>query len=104
LCRNCAKAPWLLDQALMFLVQAGWWSDAEEVLHRCLDLGPHICDPWVRLRVQMGDRRVGDDIENMSERRPERTNCIAAYALELAYGKQASGLRDWIHTHEEALR
>ncbi len=104
LCRNAEKAPWLVDQSLNFLVQAGWWSDAEEVLHRCLDLGPHICDPWVRLRVQMGDRKVGDDVQNMSARRPERTNCIAAYATELAFAKEKSGLHSWILTHEDALR
>ena len=104
LCRHAEKAPWLVDQSLMFLVQAGWWSDAEEVLHRCLDLGPHICDPWVRLRVQMGDRKVGEDIQNMSPRRPERTNCIAAYAIALAQANNKAGLHDWILAHEEALR
>lgn len=104
LCKHSAKAPWLLDQSLAYLVHVGWWSDAEEVLHRCLDMGPHVCDPWVRLRVNMGDRRVGDDIQDMAESRPERTNCIAAYAIELAYAKDASGLRQWILTHEDALR
>ena len=104
LCRNSQKNPMLIHQSLMLLVQAGWWSDAEEVLHRCLDLGAHICDPWVRLRVSMGDRKVASDIQNMSTRRPERTNCIAAYAVELAYGKDPRGLRSWIHEHEEALR
>jgi tetratricopeptide (TPR) repeat protein len=104
LCRNCEKTPWLLEHSLTLLVQAGWWGDAEEVLHRCLDLGPHICDPWVRLRVQMGDRKVGDDVQNMSTRRPERTNCIAAYAVELAYAKNSAGLRDWIVTHADTLR
>lgn len=104
LCRNAEKAPWLVDQSLMLLVQSGWWSDAEEVLHRCLDLGAHICDPWVRLRVSMGDRKVGDDVQNMSTRRPERTNCIAAYAVELAFAKEASGLRNWIVTHDDTLR
>jgi tetratricopeptide (TPR) repeat protein len=104
LLRNATKNPWLIDQSLMLLVQAGWWSDAEEVLHKCLDLGPHICDPWVRLRVSMGDRSVGSDVQNMSERRPERTNCVAAYAVELAYYKDAGGLRNWINEEEDCLR
>lgn len=104
LCRKSAKTPWLIDQSLMFIVQAGWWSEAEAVLHRCLDLGPHICDPWVRLRVAMGDRNVGDDVQNMARSRPERTNCIAAYAIELAYAKDAGGLRRWVLTHEDVLR
>ncbi len=104
LCKNSAKTPWLLDQSLAYLIQVGWWSDAEEVLHRCLDLGPHVCDPWVRLRVAMGDRRVGEDIQEMAESRPERTNCIAAYAVELAYAQDPHGLRQWILTHEDALR
>src|SRR5262249_28672057 len=40
LCKNAEKTPWLIDQSLQFLIQVGWWSDAEQVLHRCLDLGP----------------------------------------------------------------
>lgn len=104
LCRNSEKNPMLVHHSLMLLVQAGWWSDAEEVLHRCLDLGAHICDRWVGLRVSMGDRKVASDIENMSTRRPERTNCIAAYAIELAYAKDPRGLRSWIDAHEEELR
>jgi hypothetical protein len=56
------------------------------------------------LRVQFGDRRVASDIENMSERRPERANCIAAYAIELAYGKDPRGLRKWANSHEDELR
>ncbi|MBI3822756.1 MAG: tetratricopeptide repeat protein, partial [Planctomycetes bacterium] len=104
LCKKSAKSPWVIDQSLMFVVQAGWWSEAEEVLHRCLDLGPHICDPWVRLRVAMGDRNVGEDVQQMNSSRPERTNCIAAYAIELAYAKDPGGLRRWILTHEDDLR
>jgi cellulose synthase operon protein C len=104
LLRNSSKMPWLIDQSLQYLVQAGWWSDAEAVLHRCLDIGAHICDPWVRLRVAMGDRTVGSDVQNMSEKRPERTNCIAAYAFELAYAKDNGGLRRWIVAHDECLR
>jgi cellulose synthase operon protein C len=104
LLRNSAKMPWLIDQSLQYLVQAGWWSDAEAVLHRCLDIGAHICDPWVRLRIAMGDRTVGRDVENMSANRPERTNCIAAYAVELAYAKDKGGLRRWIAAHDECLR
>jgi tetratricopeptide (TPR) repeat protein len=104
LLRNSAKTPWQVDYSLQYLVQAGWWGDAEEVMHKCLDLGPHICDPWVRLRVAMGDRRVGADIQNMSSRRVERTNCVAAYAIELAYGKDAQALHDWTYRNEDALR
>jgi tetratricopeptide (TPR) repeat protein len=104
LLKKSAKSPWLVDQSLQFIVQAGWWSDAEEVMHRNLDLGPHICDPWVRLRVAMGDRTVGSDVQSMAKSRPERTNCIAAYAIELAYAKDPSGLRRWINTHDDCLR
>ncbi len=107
LLRNSAKNPWLIDQSLQFLIEAGWWADAEEVLHKCLDLGTHICDPWVRLRVNMGDRSVGRDIQNMSERRPERTNCVAAYAIELADAKNPHRLQDlhnWINEEEDGLR
>ena len=73
-------------------------------MHRCLDLGAHICDPWVRLRLAMGDRTVGSDIENMAQSRPERPNCFAAYVIELAYAKDPSGLRRWIIRHDESLR
>src|SRR5436190_20718250 len=52
----------------------------------------------------MGDRTVGSDVANMSEKRPERTNCIAAYAIELAYAKDSGGLRRWIIDHEDDLR
>lgn len=104
LLKHSQKTPWLIDQSLQFLIQVGWWSDAEEVMHRNLDLGAHVCDPWVRLRVAMGDRRVGADVQNMSASRPERTNCIAAYAVELAYAKDPHGLRAWILEHEDALR
>jgi tetratricopeptide (TPR) repeat protein len=103
LLRHSEKTPWQVEYSLQVLVQAGWWGDAEEVMHKCLDLGPHICDPWVRLRVAMGDRRVGADIQNMSSRRPERTNCVAAYAIELAYSKDISGLNDWVDRNEEEL-
>jgi tetratricopeptide (TPR) repeat protein len=104
LCRKSAKSPWLIDQSLQFIVQSGWWSDAEEVLHRCLDFGAHICDPWVRMRVSMGDRTVGSDVQNMAASRPERANCIAAYAMELAYAKDSGGLRRWLNTHDDCLR
>lgn len=104
LLRHSARAPWLIDHSLQFIVQAGWWSDAEEVLRRCLELGPHICDPWVRLRVSMEDRSVGSDIQSMDASRPERTNCIAAFAIELAKGQDKDGLRRWILTHEDCLR
>jgi tetratricopeptide (TPR) repeat protein len=103
LCKHSAKAPWLLEQSLAYLIHVGWWSDAEEVLHRCLHLGPHICDPWVRLRVSMGDRIVGNDIEKMAAS-TQRTNGIAAFAVELAYAKDAHRLTQWIDTHEEDLR
>jgi hypothetical protein len=73
-------------------------------MHRNLDLGAHICDPWVRLRVAMGDRTVGSDVQNMAKTRPERTNCIAAYATELAYAKDSGGLRRWINVHDDCLR
>ncbi|MBI1831544.1 MAG: tetratricopeptide repeat protein, partial [Planctomycetes bacterium] len=104
LCRTSTKMPLLLHHSLQFIVQAGWWSDAEAVLHRCLDLGAHICDFWVQYRVAMGDRRVGEDIENMAMTRPERTNCIAAYAVELGYMLDTTGLRRWVVDHEDALR
>ena len=104
LCKHSTKMPWIIDNVLNLLWQAGWASDAEKVLHRCLDLGPQICDAWVRLRLMLGDRIVGSDIQNMSSQRPERTNCIAAYAIELAYAKDAVSLRNWIAAHDDELR
>jgi tetratricopeptide (TPR) repeat protein len=118
LCRKSAKSPRLIDQSLQYIVQAGWWGDAQEVLKRCLDLGPHMCDPWVRLRLAMGDRTVGDDVQNMETSPPQRsastgmaagggsarTNCIAAYAIELAWAKDSAGLRRWLNAHAECLR
>ncbi len=104
LCKNSTKMPWIVDHSLNLLWQAGWASDAEQVLHRCLDLGAHICDAWVRLRVGLGDRIVGSDIQNMSSRRPERVNCIAAYAIALAYAKDSTGLRNWVAAHDDELR
>lgn len=104
LCRNSAKMPNLLYESLRFIVPAGWWGEAEAVLHRCLDLGAHICDYWVQYRVAMGDTNVDADIDRMALTRPERTNCVAAYAVELAYQANASALRQWAVDHEEELR
>lgn len=104
LCKHSTKMPWLIDYVFRLLWQAGWASDAEQVLHRCLDMGPQVCDAWVRLRMMLGDRIVASDIQNMSTRRPERTNCLASYAIELAYMKDAAGLRNWAAAHDDELR
>jgi tetratricopeptide (TPR) repeat protein len=103
LCRNSSKTPWLVDQTVQWLAQQGWWPDAEPILHKCLEAGPHICDPWVRLQFQTGTGNIGNVIRRMSPSRPERNNCVAAYAIELAYGKQPSGLREWIQANADSL-
>ena len=96
-------APWLIDNALGLLVQAGWWGDAEPVMRRNLGLGAHVCDPWIRTSVAMQQRRLEADIEHLGADKPERAHCLSAYALELAHAQDQPSLKRWIDRHAKAL-